>query len=431
MFPSDRRDFIKNSTLATVAATGVAGVTAATSDPIRIGLIGNGGRGEYLARQFSLQSDVQITWVADVDARNRNKEIPTQSERVHRTADFRQLLADDRVDAVIVATPDHWHAPAAIMACQAGKHVYVEKPCSHNLVEGRWLVTAARENKVVVQHGTQVRSTDMMIEAVRRLEDGIIGDVKVAKCWNIQKRSHIGQQQPSEPPEELDYDTWVGPAEMIPYQENRVRGGWHWWYHFGTGDMGNDGVHDIDYARWGLGVKTHPSRVAAVGGKYFFDDDQQFPDTQQVLFEYPGQGKTGQQKILIYEQRLWSTNYPHNVDSGAEFYGTDGQMFLSRRGKIQVWGPRNQPIQVDIVPEAQNADKHIANFLHAIRSGSNPNADMEIGHLSSSLCHLGNMAIRLGRGFEFDPDSESVPDDAQANALLSRSYRPHWGRPTA
>ena len=293
------------------------------------------------------------------------------------------------------------------------------------------MVEAAKRNNVIVQHGTQVRSTTMLIDAMKLLRDGIIGDVKVVKAWNIQRRGNIGHQQPSDPPDHLDYDLWVGPCEMIPYQNNLVNGGWHWLYHFGTGDMGNDGVHDIDYARWALGVETHPSKVTAVGGKYFFDDDQEFPDTQQVAFEYPGDGETGSQRILIYEQRLWSTNYPHNTDSGVEVYGTKGQMYLSRRGKIQVLGERNAKIDVDIAPEAQNAPKHVANFLDCVRTGKTPNADIDIGHLTSSLCHLGNIAVRLGRSFDFDPATESVPMDQEVNELLGRRYREHWGNPVA
>ena len=217
---------------------------------------------------------------------------------------------------------------------------------------------------------------------------------------------------------------------MIPFQSNRVHGGWHWWYHFGTGDMGNDGVHDIDYARWGLGVKTHPSTVSAIGGKYFFDDDQEFPDTQQVTFEYPGDGRPGSKRMLIYEQRLWSTNYPHNVDSGVEFYGTKGQMFLSRRGKIEIFGERNKRIEVEVAGEAQNAEKHVANYLHCVRTGERPNAEIEIGHLTTSLCHLGNLATRLGRSFRFNPETERIIDDKEADRLVSREYRPdHWGTP--
>jgi predicted dehydrogenase len=208
-----------------------------------------------------------------------------------------------------------------------------------------------------------------------------------------------------------------------------VHNRWTWWYHFGTGDMGNDGVHDIDYTRWGLGVETHPSKVSALGGKFFFDDDSEFPDTQQVTFEYPGTGKPGERKLLIYEQRLWSTNYPHHCDSGAEFYGTRGQMFLSRRGKIEVRGERNAAMEVQVVPRAQDDAAHVANFCAAVRGKSPLAADAIVGHLSTSLCHLGNIATRLGRSFVFDPKSEQVVGDREANALLRREYRDHWGAP--
>ncbi len=193
--------------------------------------------------------------------------------------------------------------------------------------------------------------------------------------------------------------------------------------------MGNDGVHDIDYTRWGLGVETHPTRIAAIGGKYFNDDDQEFPDTQQVTFEYPGNGQPGQRKMLIYEQRLWSTNYPHNVDSGAEFYGTGGQMFLSRRGKIQVIDAQNKPKEIAVTPQPQDDVAHVRNFLAAIREGAALNADALTGHLSTSLCHLGNIATRLDRSLTFDPQTEQIVGDEEANQLAGRKYRDHWGRP--
>lgn len=432
---SKRREFLKQTAAITAASIASTQVLDAQSDgdqkQINVGLIGCGGRGNYLAGLFKNSPAVNITWLCDANEKRLASAVSIPKEKPQTCSDMREMLDDDRLDAVIVATPDHWHSPASILACEAGKHVYVEKPCSHNVREGRLLVEAARRNNVIVQHGTQVRSTTMLIDAMKLLRDGIIGDVKVVKAWNIQRRGNIGHQQPSDPPDHLDYDLWVGPCEMIPYQNNRVNGGWHWWYHFGTGDMGNDGVHDIDYARWALGVETHPSKVTAVGGKYFFDDDQEFPDTQQVAFEYPGDGKTGSQRILIYEQRLWSTNYPYNTDSGVEVYGTKGQMYLSRRGKIQVLGERNAAIDVDITPEAQNAPKHVANFLECVRTGKTPNADIEIGHLTSSLCHLGNLAVRLGRSFEFDPATETAPNDQEANSLLGRRYRDHWGNPVS
>ncbi|MEX0711428.1 MAG: gfo/Idh/MocA family oxidoreductase, partial [Pirellulales bacterium] len=323
----------------------------------------------------------------------------------------------------------HWHSPASILACDAGKHVYVEKPISHNIRESRLLVEAAERNQTLVQHGTQSRSTRMMIDAVKLLREGIIGDVLVAKCWNIQRRGSIGRGQDTDPPAAFDYDAWVGPAPMIPYRTNRVHNRWTWWYHFGAGDMGNDGVHDIDYTRWGLGVDTHPARISALGGKFYFDDDGEFPDTQQVTFEYPGDGKPGNRRLLIYEQRLWTTNYPHNCDSGAEFYGDKGQMFLSRRGKIEVRADRNQPVTVDVVPGSQDDEAHVANFCDAVRGASQLNADAQTGHLSTSLCHLGNIATRLSRSIDFDPETEQVVGDAEANALVCREYRDHWGTP--
>ena len=426
----NRRTFLQLSA-ASLAATSFSGTARAdASGKLRVGLIGCGGRGMYLQGVFNEVDDVEVTYVCDAD-RGR---LATAARQVsggsaRPVKDMRTILDDKNVDAVIVATPDHWHSPAAILACQAGKHVYVEKPCSHNLREGRMLVEAARENKCVVQHGTQVRSTSTMIEAIEMLKDGVIGTVMVSKAWNIQRRGNIGHQSPGDAPESLDYDLWVGPAAMIPYQQNRVQGGWHWWYHFGTGDMGNDGVHDIDYARWGLGVTTHPSRVAAMGGKFFFDDDQQFPDTQQVTFEYPGDGTVGQKRMLIYEQRLWSTNYPYNVDSGVEFYGTEGQMFLSRRGKVQILGERNKKIAENLPRVEQDAPAHVRDFVDAVRQGRASNAEIGIGHLTSSLCHLGNVATRLGRGFSLDPVSEQVIDDEEANKLMGRRCREHWGTP--
>jgi predicted dehydrogenase len=216
---------------------------------------------------------------------------------------------------------------------------------------------------------------------------------------------------------------------MIPYRTNRVHHRWTMWHHFGVGEMGNDGVHDLDYCRWGLGVETHPTHVSALGGKYHFHDDQEFPDTQQVTFEYPGDGTPGSKRMLIYEQRLFSTNYPYNCDSGAEFYGTKGQMFLSRRGKLQVLGERNQKVDVEVKLVGQDIMAHIKNLCDAIREGAKLNGDAMTGHLTTTLCHLGNIATRVGRSLTFDPQTEQIVGDPEANALVRREYRDHWGRP--
>lgn len=433
---NSRRDFLRDSSASVTVTAAAALLTPprasgmAPGDKVRVALIGCGGRGNHDARLFTAIPNVELAYACDPDAGRlaaTAKALNLSSDRA--VSDLRRVLDDKSVDAVLVATPDHWHSPASILACEAGKHVYVEKPISHNIREGRLLVEAAQRNKVHVQHGTQSRSTRMMIEAVQLLREGALGDVLVAKCWNIQRRGSIGRGQDTMPPPDLDYDTWVGPAPLIPYRTNRVHNRWTWWYHFGTGDMGNDGVHDIDYTRWGLGVETHPSRIVAVGGKYVQDDDQEFPDTQQVTFEYPGAKPGERTRMLIYEQRLWSSNYPHNVDSGAEFYGTKGQLFLSRRGKIQWLDAQNKPRETQVTPQAQDDAAHVRNFIDAIRTGVSLNAGPLVGHLSTSLCHLGNIATRLARSLVFDPGTERFVGDEDANRLVGREYRDHWARP--
>jgi predicted dehydrogenase len=432
---SSRREFLKLSSASLAAAAalrGRAARAAATSanDKIIFGLIGCGGRGIHDAGLFQYVPNVELAYVCDVDEERRLAAARSLGIDASRAvSDMRRLFDDKSLDAVIVATPDHWHAPASILACDAGKHVYVEKPISHNIRESRLLVDAAKRNNTLVQHGTQCRSTPMMIEAMKLLRGGIIGGVRAAKCWNVQRRSPLSPGEESEPPAGLDYDNWLGPAPWVPHRTNRVHDRWTWWYHFGAGDMGNDGVHDIDYARWGLGVDMHPNKVSALGGRYYFNDDGEFPDTQQVTFEYRGNGKPDDHRLLIYEQRLWSTNYPRNVDSGAEFYGERGLMFLSRRGKIEVRDERNERVEIAIQPEPQNDAAHVANLCTTIRGEAKLNADAEVGHLSTALCHLGNIATRLARSLTFDPGNEQVIGDKEANSLVGREYRAHWGTP--
>jgi predicted dehydrogenase len=298
-------------------------------------------------RSLSGLKGAQIVYVADID-RDRLSKAESESGGAKGVSDFRRILDDQSIDAVTIATPDHWLVPVALLALAAGKHVYVEKPCSHKIREGQLLVTAAKKTGKVVAQGTQSRSSPSIQQAIKMLRDGVIGDVLIAKCFNWQLRKNIGHMNPSAPPAGVDYDTWVGPAEWLPFQANRFHYNWHWWHNFGCGDLGNDGIHEFDYALWGLGVESHPSLVTAAGGKYFFDDDQQFPDTMQVTFEYPGDGKIGSRRMLIYEQRLWSTSYSYNVDGGAEYIGTTGKMFLSKRGKFEIRGERSQPLDVKL-----------------------------------------------------------------------------------
>ena len=434
MLPSNRRRFLKDASLGLTAATLLKPArsrAAGTVERVRVGVIGCGNQGKSHFRSLTTLKDAEIVFVSDID-QQRLADGVKMSGGAKPVDDFRQILDDPSIDAVTIATPDHWHAPIAIMALNAGKHVYVEKPCCHNVREGQLLLEAARKSGKVAAHGTQARSSPSMIQAMAMLRDGVIGDVLQARCWNWQLRKNIGRLQPSAPPAKVDYDTWVGPAEWAPFQANRFHYDWHWWYNFGCGDLGNDGIHEFDYALWGLGVDTHPSLISAAGGKYYFDNDQQFPDTQQVTFEYPGDDKVGSRRMFIFEQRLWSTNYPYNVDSGAEFFGTKGKMFISKRGKFEVRGERNQPLDAKLVSDPKSeVPENQQNWLECIKSGGVPHANVDVAVRTAIAAHLANIATRLQRTLRFDPESEKIIGDEEANALLSRKYRDggHWAIP--
>ena len=425
-----RRKFLANAAVGAAASTLFSTASSAAigaNERVRIGVIGSGNQGKK--HQFSLSTlpDVKIAYVCDIDQQRL-------SEGVARTgakgvSDLRQILDDPSIDGVTIATPDHWHVPAALLALDAGKHVYVEKPSSYNFEEGQMLVSALAKSNKVFQHGTQSRSCAGIRQAIGMLRDGIIGDVLIAKCWNWQRRNDIGRLQPSDPPAGVDYDTWVGPAEWLPFQANRFHYDWHWWFNFGSGGMGNDGVHELDYALWGLGVETHPSAVSATGGIYYFQDDREWPDTMQVTCEYPGEPT----RMLIYEQRLWSTSYPFNVDAGAEFFGTKGRMFVSKRGKFEVRDDNKARVDVklDGSVKAEVADNQ-RNWVDCIKSGSTPNAPIDVAHRTTTVIHLGNASTLLGRTIRFDPDNEQILGDGEATAMLSRKYRDggHWSVPS-
>ncbi len=434
MTDTTRRDFIKTTG---ATAVGTAALTAASyaavqgaNERVLVGIIGPGGMGTHHIRTLVTQKDVRITHVCDVD-RTRlaaaAKNAAVEGREPAALTDMRRLLEVREINAVFIATPDHWHAPASILALDAGKHVYVEKPCSHNIREGRLMIEAARRARKICQVGTQSRSTEHVMTAMQMIREGAIGEVLSVRVWNSQLRRNIGRQRPVDPPATLDYDTWVGPAPLVPYQPNRLHGVWRWWYNFGTGDMGNDGVHDLDIGRWGLGVDTHPSTITALGGKYFFDDDQEFPDTQTVIFEWPSVGKQGRKKQLIFEQRIWTPYKMEGYENGDAYYGTRGMIILGKEAGWRLYGERNKELKT--MAGRPNLLAHHRNFFECIRTGNRPTADIEIGHLSSSLCHLGNIATRVRRVINFDPKTEEVHNDKEAGPMVRRTYRDHWGRP--
>lgn len=436
MHETERRTFLK-ATGAGTLVLGLAGTTTSAADKddkLIVGVIGTGGMGSNHTRELAGRRDVELAYVCDVD-QNRLKTaaslVESRAGKVPKAeTDMRRVLDDKRVDAVYIATPDHWHTPAAILALDAGKHVYVEKPCCHNIREGRLMADAVRRSGKVLQVGTQSRSAPFLQDAMKRLHAGEIGEVLVAKAWNSQRRGSIGKTKPSSPPAHLDYDMWLGPAPVVPYRSNLLPGIWRWWYDFGCGDIGNDGVHDIDVALWGLGIETHPTRATCLGGKYFFDDDQQFPDTQYAVLEYPAEGKpAGRKKQLIFEQRIWSPYVQENYEAGAAFYGTEGMLLVGHVKGWRLYGPRNK-----LIAEATgrpNLADHYQDFFACIRGEkSQPAADVLAGHRAATVVHLANIAARTGRVLTFDPASEQIVDDQQANDLVRREYRKdHWAVP--
>jgi predicted dehydrogenase len=403
------------------------------NERVHVALIGLGNMGKTHLTAWRALSHAKLVSVCDIDTHRLAAAMQNAAD-AKPYGDFRRILDDRSIDAVVIAIPDHWHVPAALMALEAGKHVYVEKPCSHNLREGRALVDAARKHGLRVQHGTQSRSNPFIVSAMQLLQAGVIGDVLVSKAWNVQRRETIGRFHPESPPAGVDYDTWLGPAPAMPYQANRFHYNWHWWYELGTGDIGNDGVHELDIARWGLGVAGLPSRVSASGGKYYFDDDQQFPDTMNGTFEFAHGQYSSAPRQLIFEMRLWTPVSPYNADNGCEFYGTKGRMLLSKNGKFQVVGNDKRVLPIASLPKPKEPRggvfDHAANFVDAIRNGTPLHAEIEGGHHSTALAHFGNISTRLGRSLSVDVEKELIVGDDEASHLLGREYRrSHWGTP--
>jgi predicted dehydrogenase len=418
----NRRRFLKTTGAGVAGLAAFAGLPAlaqgSANERIRHAVIGTGGQGRSHCKSFSQIKDCEVVALCDVDPERLNQAAAglPNAGNVAKFADFRRLLEDKTIDTVSVATCDHWHTPIALAAILAGKHVYVEKPCSHNVRESNLLVKAAREHKRCVQHGTQRRSSTQLTAAVQALREGIIGKVLAAKAINHQWRKPIGRAPVGEPPAGVDYDFWLGPAPKHAFTQNRWHYNWHWFWDYGCGDLGNDGIHQLDVARWGLGV-DYPKALVCSGSQLFYDDDHETPDTQTVIYEYD-------RCHLIYEMRLW-TDYPmEGHDNGTIFYGTEGRLEDGRTGVLATLKD-GQTRRIE--GERQS---HPANFLEAVRANapSKLNAPIETGAVSANLCHLGNIGTRLGgQRLEYDPVAQRVTRcggrEAEANALLTRTYR--------
>jgi len=399
---------------------GSARIARAENGRVRFAVLGL-SRGQSLAQTLAGFEDCDLRMVCDLDPRRleaAHAELPN-ADRIKAVTHHDAVLEDPEVDAVIIATPDHWHAPLSLMALQAGKHVYVEKPCSHNVHESAALVRAAETTGLCVQHGTQSRSGGGIQAAFAYLEEGHLGKIRLAKAINHQLRNPIGRAPVEEPPAGVDYDLWTGPAPLRPFTQNRWHYNWHWLWDFGGGDIVNDGIHQLDVARWGLGV-GYPREITAPGGQLFYDDDHETPDTQMVTYQYDD-------VFLVYEMRLWTNYALEGHDNGVIFYGDKGRLDVGRRGSI-VYPLEGDPRRLG---GSGDLPAHLRNFVDCIKT-NNPaglNAPMREAAISSDLCHLANIATRVGRPVRFDPENLVCTGDDEATALLRRSYRTGYELP--
>ena len=420
----DRRQFL-GQTAVTGAAVGVAmsGATSlAASSPSNKVVVGVMGlsRGRSLTSTFAKLKGVEVKYACDVDIDRAGKGADSLGKvgarKPEAITDFRRILDDSDVDVLICAAPNHWHAPATILGCSAGKHVYVEKPCSHNPWEGETMVAAARKYKQAVQMGSQRRSAPGTVEAIRQLHAGAIGRPYLSRSWYANLRGPIGIGKPAAVPGRLNYDLWQGPAPRMPYVDNRVHYNWHWSWHWGNGELGNNGVHTLDLSRWGLQV-DYPTRVTSSGGRYRFDDDQQTPDTHAVCYEFEGE-----------KQITWE-GLSCNKHSGGfvTFYGEGGSMELDAGGTFRIYDLRDKLVKEEKSSTNGEAE-HVANFIAAIRNDKplELNAEIETGHKSTLLCHLGNIAHRTGDTLNCDSKNGHINDNAEAMKLWKRDYEPGW-----
>jgi predicted dehydrogenase len=419
---NNRRTFLRqtSSAAAALAFYGAAGRFTRAESPnerMRIAVMGL-GRGLDLIRSALDIPNTELVYVCDVDSERiaagqkaagaKQKSVPKGEK------DIRKVLEDRELDALFIAAPNHWHAPAAIMACAAGKHVYVEKPCSHTPWEGETLVKAARKHKRVVQMGNQRRSWPALIEGIEKLRSGAIGPLRYARCWYNNARGPIGRGKAVPIPERLDYSLWQGPAPERPYKDNLVHYNWHWHWHWGNAELGNNGIHALDVARWGLGVR-HPSRVTCNGGRYHFQDDQETPDTTLASYDFGEVGIT------------WdgSSCHPRSQEKVpfVTFYGDNGS-FENDAGGYKIFDPKGKLVSQG---SGNGGEKiHIENFFAGIREGKALNSEIEEGHISTLLCHLGNIAYRTRRTLEINQESGHIVKDSDAMKLWKREYRKGW-----
>ena len=434
----NRRQFIKQSTLAGLGALSSSSLFAYRGRPnekISIGIIGANSRGAFLAQAFAKIPGVEVAYICDPDSTVVDKNVADIAKLTGKKpkgiADVRKMLEAKDCDAVAIATPDHWHAPAALMAVQAGKHVYLEKPCSHNPAEGEILIKAVQKYGRLIQMGNQRRSFPKIMEGMQALRQGVIGRVYYAKGWYANTRKSIGAGKIATPPPTLNFDLWQGPAPRRAYKDNLVHYNWHWFWHWGTGEALNNGTHEIDVMRWGLGV-DFPTKVVSAGGRYVFSDDWETPDTQTITFEFAN--KTA----IHWEGRSCNGLPSEGSGRGVAFYGETGSMITNGGDDYKIYNLEGK-LQKDVKTEIQDVQGtntvsiserldslHLINFLDAVRGKAALTSPIAEGHASTLLPQLGNIAFRTGRTLYCDPANGHILRDKQAMKLWSREYEKGW-----
>jgi predicted dehydrogenase len=423
----NRRDFLGSAVAAGTLLESRA--LASPNDTVRVACVGVRGRGRDHIRAYNAMAKVEIAAVCDIDESILNARVgeieKAKGKRLAAYTDLRKLLEDKSIDAISIATPNHHHTLQAIWACQAGKDVYVEKPCSHDMFEARQIVTAAQKYGRIVQHGTQQRSS-IGREAIEKMRAGLLGDIYMARGLCYKRRDTIGRKPVEPVPPGVHYDLWLGPAPLHEFTANRFHYNWHWFWDYGNGDIGNQGVHQLDTARWGLGVK-YPTKVSAMGGHYMFDDDQETPNTLIATYEF---GTGPAKKTLVFEVRHWITNHEAGIDEPKPG-NTVGTIFYGSKGYLSIWDEDHSKYQSYLGreqapgPSGSGPGNNWANFIDAVRSRkpSDQNAPIEEGAISTALIHLANISYRLGRSLHFDEKSYSCVGDSEANAMFRRTYR--------
>lgn len=439
-----RRSFLKKTAAASASLTigaALPGFTAASyariigaNERIKVGVMGVNARGLALAENFAHQKNCEVKAISDVDSRAQEKCIGVvakiQGSTPAGAPDFRKALDDKELDAMVIATPDHWHAPAAILACKAGKHVYVEKPVSHNPHEGELLIAAANKYNRKVQVGTQRRSWPNLIAAIQELKGGVIGRPYYGRGWYANNRPTIGTGKKAEVPSWLNYDLWQGPAPREPFRDNILHYHWHWYWTWGTGEAGNNATHAVDLLRWGLGV-DYPVSVQSSGGRYRYKDDWETPDTQVISWTFSNQ------TMMEWEGRSCNGHNIEDSSVGVAFYGENGTLVIGAGNGYKVYDLKSKLIKEvkdekpldagSLISPSQALDAiHIQNFFDGIRKDIVLNSEVEVGHKSTLLTQLGNIALRTSSVLQVDERNGHILHNKPAEALWKRKYAPGW-----